>query len=277
MTEDGPASFRVRSEADRAFLGLEPAEGPGASAFAVTPHLTRPDGRLFGGAGIAVSVAAIEAAAGAPALWATAQLIGSPAMDERVHVRAEVLAAGRRVQQVQVTATGPDGLAFVALGAAGEPKPDAPSATLESMPAVSGPSESTDIASGGDRSPTVGWHRYADLRRAHIVDHPDRQPGRMCFWLRLEVHPFTTATVLAFLADVVPLSVMKGVGLPGHGTSLDNTLRCGQLTDTGWVLADIRGHQAHGGFGQGSAHLWAEDGTLLGTASQTARLIVRDA
>ena len=116
VTEDGPASFRVRSEADRAFLGLEPAEGPGASAFAVTPHLTRPDGRLFGGAGIAVSVAAIEAAAGAPALWATAQLIGSPAMDERVHVRAEVLAAGRRVQQVQVTATGPDGLAFVRAG-----------------------------------------------------------------------------------------------------------------------------------------------------------------
>ena len=62
-----------------------------------------------------MSVAAIEAAAGALALWATAQLIGSPAMDERVHVRTEVPAAGRRVQQVQVTATGPDGLALVAL------------------------------------------------------------------------------------------------------------------------------------------------------------------
>jgi len=68
----------------------------------------------------------------------------------------------------------------------------------------------------------------------------------------------------------------KTLGVAGGGTSLDNTLRCGQLTDTEWVLADIRGHQAHGGFGQGSAHLWAEDGTLLGTASQTARLIVRD-
>ena len=276
MTDD-PASFHTRREADVAFLGLEPAEGPGASAFTVTPQLTRPDGRLFGGAGIAVSVAAIEAAADAPALWATAQLLGSPAMDERVHVRAEVLAAGRRVQQVQVTATGPDGLAFIALGAAGHPKPDGVSATLESMPSVSPPDDSTGIPTGGDRSPTVGWHRHADLRRAHIDEHPDRQPGRMCFWLRLASHPFTTAAVLAFLADVVPLSVMKGVGLAGHGTSLDNTIRTGELTDTEWLLADIRGHQAHGGFGQGSAHLWAEDGTLLGTASQTARMIVRDA
>jgi acyl-CoA thioesterase len=99
----------------------------------------------------------------------------------------------------------------------------------------------------------------------------------MCFWLRVPDHPYTTATVLAFLADVIPLSVMKGTGQPGHGTSLDNTLRCGAPADTEWVLADIRGHQAHGGFGHGSAHLWAEDGTLLGTASQTARLIVRDA
>ena len=278
MTDDGPAPFTVRHQADRAFLGLVPGEGPGASTFTVAPHLTRPDGRLFGGAGLAAAIAAVEAAADAPALWTTAQLIGAPAMDEQVHVRAEVLAAGRRVQQVRVTATGPDGIAFVALGAAGHLKADAVSATLESMPGVRSPSESESVVPADDgRSPTVGWHRFAQLRRAHITDHPDRQPGRMCFWLRLEEHPYTTATVLGFLADVVPLSVMKGAGLPGHGTSLDNTLRCGQLTDTDWVLADIRGHQAHGGFGQGSAHLWAQDGTLLGTASQTARLVVRGA
>ena len=186
VTDDGSASFRDRSEADRTFLGLEPAEGPGASTFVVTPHLTRPDGRLFGGAGIVVSVAAIEAAAVCPRAVGHRPLIGAPVMEERVHVRAEVVVAGRRVQQVQVTATGPDGLAFVALGAAGRPdKPDAPSATLESMPAVSGPSKSTDIATGGDGSPTVGGTAMPILRRAHIVDHPDRQPGRMCFWLRL--------------------------------------------------------------------------------------------
>ena len=40
------------------------------------------------------------------------------------------------------------------------------------------------------------------------------------------------------------------------------------------MLADIRVHAVAGGFGHGLVHLWAEDGTLLGTASQSS--IVRE-
>jgi acyl-CoA thioesterase len=36
------------------------------------------------------------------------------------------------------------------------------------------------------------------------------------------------------------------------------------------VLADVRVHAVADGFGHGLVHLWAEDGTLLGTASQSA-------
>jgi predicted transcriptional regulator len=35
------------------------------------------------------------------------------------------------------------------------------------------------------------------------------------------------------------------------------------------VLADVRVHAIADGFGHGLVHLWAEDGTLLGTASQS--------
>ena len=38
---------------------------------------------------------------------------------------------------------------------------------------------------------------------------------------------------------------------------------------TEWVLADVRVHAIADGFGHGLVHLWAEDGTLLGTASQS--------
>ena len=38
---------------------------------------------------------------------------------------------------------------------------------------------------------------------------------------------------------------------------------------TEWVLADIRVHAVADGFGHGLVHLWAEDGTLLATASQS--------
>jgi acyl-CoA thioesterase len=53
------------------------------------------------------------------------------------------------------------------------------------------------------------------------------------------------------------------------GRSLDNTLRMVQLKPTEWVLCDIRIHALVGGYGQGTAFLWSEDGELLATASQS--------
>ena len=38
---------------------------------------------------------------------------------------------------------------------------------------------------------------------------------------------------------------------------------------TEWILCDIHIHALAHGFGHGMAHLWAQDGTLLGTASQS--------
>jgi len=38
---------------------------------------------------------------------------------------------------------------------------------------------------------------------------------------------------------------------------------------TEWVLLDIRVDLIANGFGHGVVHLWAEDGTLLATASQS--------
>jgi acyl-CoA thioesterase-2 len=53
------------------------------------------------------------------------------------------------------------------------------------------------------------------------------------------------------------------------GRSLDNTLRVVQLRDTEWVLCDIRIHALVGGYAQGIAFLWSQDGELLATASQS--------
>jgi acyl-CoA thioesterase len=82
--------------------------------------------------------------------------------------------------------------------------------------------------------------------------------------------------VLGFLADMVPMSVVHALGHMGGGTSLDNTLRVAAPADTEWVLLQLDPHSARGGFGTGTAHAWAPDGTLLGTASQTAALLVLD-
>jgi acyl-CoA thioesterase len=63
------------------------------------------------------------------------------------------------------------------------------------------------------------------------------------------------------------------LGRRASSNSLDNTLRMVRPSDahpTEWVLADVRVQAVADGFGHGVVHLWAEDGTLLATASQSA-------
>jgi acyl-CoA thioesterase len=66
--------------------------------------------------------------------------------------------------------------------------------------------------------------------------------------------------------------VMDAVGHFGAGTSLDNTIRVGSAASGEWVLVDGLPEQSVGGYGHGTVRLWAEDGTLVGIASQTATL-----
>ena len=72
------------------------------------------------------------------------------------------------------------------------------------------------------------------------------------------------------IGDFVPYGIGQALGVRAGGNSLDNTLRVAHRVPTEWVLADVRVHAIADGFGHGLVHLWTEDGTLLGTASQSA-------
>lgn len=63
-------------------------------------------------------------------------------------------------------------------------------------------------------------------------------------------------------------------GHTGGGTSLDNAMRFGRFSPTDWVLLDFDPWFATGGDLRGGARVWAEDGTLLGFASQTASAMI---
>ena len=78
-----------------------------------------------------------------------------------------------------------------------------------------------------------------------------------------------SAAALAIIGDFVPFGIGQALGQRAGGNSLDNTLRVAHRVPTEWVLADVRVHAVADGFGHGLVHLWAEDGTLLGTASQS--------
>jgi acyl-CoA thioesterase len=83
-----------------------------------------------------------------------------------------------------------------------------------------------------------------------------------------------SAAALAIIGDFVPGGIGQALGLRAGGNSLDNTIRVAHRVPTDWVLADIRVHAIADGFGHGLVHMWAEDGTLLATASQST--IVRE-
>ncbi len=277
---------------DADFLGLVPGDGPGRFHFTVDDRLGRLDGRLYGGAAIAISIAAAEEVSDRHALWMTTQFVSTVGQGDKVWVVAEVLAPGKRTNQVRVTGTGADGdVVFASLGATGRHRPDGLTGEFERAPTVSGPDDSdlwkgpfVDAAKAAGielparRNPGegVGFETVIEMRAAAIIDHPDPGPGRMCLWVRRRDAAPITPALAAYMADMVPISIaLAGEVLVG-GTSLDNTIRIGSFVDSEWILLDLRPHLAVGDYGHGLAHVWSREGHLMATASQTASLFHLD-
>ena len=253
-------------DSDLAWLGLE-RHGHGRWSFELTSALTRHDGKLFGGTGIAVTVATMEAETGRDALWTTVQYASSADLGARVDCYIEVLASGKRTSQLRMTATVDDRIVLAAVGATGAARSGPIEAQIPTMPAMPPPDECTAWGfmrhtHGADRPPS--WMQLAEMR--HV-------PEGSGIWARMRSGLHTHATI-AFLADMIPSSVARAAGKMGGGTSLDNSLRFGRLVDTDWILLDMDPWFATSGYLHGAARVWAEDGTLLGVASQTSSAIV---
>lgn len=264
----------ARVAADEAFLGLEDLGG-GRFRFDVSSPLARPDQHLYGGAAVALSVAAASARTARDAVWMTTQFVSTATVGAPVQLFVDVLAEGRRTSQVRVTATTDTGVVFASLGACGVLSPEAMTGTFEHRPLVTPPEDgAVGFASG--RGVEVGWHTVTEVRTAEILDHPDEGPGRLCLWLRRRDRGPITPAVSAYLADLIPLSVARGCEVTGGGTSLDNTIRIGAAAETEWILLDMRPNLAVGGYGHGVANVWTEDGQLLAVASQTASMVALD-
>lgn len=256
--------------ADLDWLGLERRDG-GRWSFELTNDLTRHDGKLFGGTGIAVMVATMEAETERDALWTTVQYAGSADLGERVDCTVDVLATGRRTSQVRMTATVGDRIVLAALGATGEPRTGPIEAQMPSMPDAPAPDDCSAWAFGmptHDAKRPRSWFELVDMR--HSTD-----PAAPALWMRMRSGIHTRATI-AFLADMVPSSVARAAGRTGGGTSLDNSLRFSRFRASEWILLDMDPWFGTGGYLHGAARVWAEDGTLLGVASQTATAIVWD-
>jgi acyl-CoA thioesterase len=84
------------------------------------------------------------------------------------------------------------------------------------------------------------------------------------------------AAVMAYLADMVPLSIARAAKRAGGGTSIDNTLRFSGGVADERVLLELDPHLASGGYGHGGVLVWSPDGELLASGGQTTSLLLFD-
>ncbi len=271
---------------DTEFLGLTSTGEQGRYRFSVVSHLARLDGHLYGGTAIAVSIATAELCSERAALWMTTQFVATAPPGAEIDVHAEVLAPGRRTNQVRVTGTDENGqVMFASLGATGHHRDGGLTGTFENPPTVDSPEESAPsnpfeimarvigielpMAAPSGNS---GFGSVIEFRAPTIHHHPDPGPGRLCIWVRRTDRVPLTPALVAYIADMVPLSIAAACGVVAFGISLDNSIRIGSFEETEWVLVDLRPHLAAGDYGHGAAHLWSQNGKLLATASQSASL-----
>ncbi len=256
----------------RAFLGLEPTHNPFRWKLDVRPEVCTTGRFLYGGAGLGAAISALEGTSDRTCIWATGQYLSYAKPGEVLDVDVTLAVEGHQITQAR--AVGHVGnREILTVNAALGDRPDIPAGQFEQMPSdVPPPADCPPRPRRSDTSGTINERLDVRLARGRQLDELDGtlSDGRTLMWARLpDVIEGVDATALAIMGDYVPAGTGQALGVHGGGNSLDNTLRVLRLVPTDWVLLDIRIHGVERGFAHGLVHMFAEDGTLLATASQS--------
>ena len=261
----------------REFLGLEPTHNPFRWKLPVTEGISTTGNFLFGGSGLGAAISALEGTSGRQCVWATAQYLSYAKPGEVVDIDVTIAVSGHQITQARAVCHVADREILTVNAALGERDLEA-SGQWEQMPAdVPPPDECPERQRHSDMSTSINDRldeRVVKARPFEVLDGSEPGDGQTLLWARLpDVIAGVDATTLAILGDFVPMGIGQSLGARAGGNSLDNTLRVCRLVPTEWVLMDIRVHAVERGFGHGLVHMFAQDGTLLATASQS--VIVR--
>lgn len=254
-----------------AFYGLRPAgEAPGRWELRVEPRLCSGLGALFGGAGLGACIEALERTTGRPVVWATAQFLAFAPAGSTVAIEVDEAVRGHQVSQARAVGR-LDGTEILTVNAALGRRPSEFAGSWAEMPAVPPPEACPPRRLQARHQNSIMQNVEMRMANARDMDTFPAEPGdgRAALWVRMGDLDLTQASLLAIFGDFVPFGIGQALGQRAGGNSLDNTLRVAHRHATDWVLADIRVHAIADGFGHGLVHLWARDGTLLGTASQS--------
>lgn len=257
------------------FYGLTATDDPRRWRFEVVPSLCSGLGALFGGCGLGACIEAIEQVTGRPLVWATGQYLSYARPGSVVTIDVNEVVRGHQISQARAIAH-VDGDEILTVNAALGKREMPHTGQWAEMPVVPPPLECPPRVVMDQHVGTIMDRidmRLADARNFDQLDDTPRS-GRSALWVHLPGLLELTPATLAIVGDYVPFGISQALGRRAGGNSLDNTLRVASRRQTEWILADIRVSAIAEGFGHGLVHLWTEDGTLLGTASQST--IVRN-
>ena len=225
---------------------------------------------LFGGAGLGAAVSALEQSFGRGLVWATAQYVSFARLGSTVQLDVSVAQAGRSVTQALVTGRVGENTIFNVMAALGE-REGYPDQHWRDMPDIPPPAECLEEPQSPPQDKQARLREGLDVRARPGPSRREEamRTGRSQLWIRTRrAGPIDSAT-LAVFADFVPGAIGGALGRGGGGNSLDNNLRIRKIVPTEWVLCDVQAQAAARGFGHGHMRLYAEDGTLMATASQS--------
>jgi acyl-CoA thioesterase-2 len=237
-----------------------------------------PDNRfMFGGIGLAAGVSALEQTCKRPVIWATAHYLSYARLGQVLDIDVWEPVQGKTVTQARVVGHVDDNEVLTVNAALGV-RPGALDDQWPQAPAAPKPEDCPERPHHAFESNSV--HDRLEIRVASGRFGADpligeRDPdGRMMLWIRPREDYPIDAHMLALFGDYLPSCLSNAIGKPVGVTSLDNTIRFGEITPTDWVLCEARISRAHGGFAHGAMHMFSRDGRLMATASQS--MILRD-
>ncbi len=255
----------------RSFLGLQQSHNPFRWSMEVTQGVSTMGGFLYGGSGLGAAISAMEGTSGRQTVWATAQYLSYAKPGEILDIDVTLAVEGHQMTQARAVCHVGNREILTVNAALGE-RPLEFSGQWETMPDVPGPDACETRRHRLPVDGTISDRIDERLAKGRGFDELDgtQGDGQTLMWARIpDVIEGVDAASLAVLGDFVPMGVGQALGIRGGGNSLDNTLRVVNLVPTEWVLLDIRVHAVERGFGHGLVHMFAENGTLLATASQS--------
>ena len=259
----------------RDWLGLEATHNPHRWYLPIVPRISSGSQFLFGGAGLAAAVTALEETTGRPVVWATAQYLDHARVGATMDVDVHVSYEGRKTTQARAIGHVDNREIITTNAALGRRDLDLVE-IFPSAPPVRAPEDSRPHERSYPQE-SISKHldqRFAQTTGDDLGGPTGHGPGRVCLWTRPPAGVPNSAATLAVLGDFVPMGISTVASQPVGSNSLDNTLRIIDVRPTDWYLLDIEISAIRNGFGHGQLRIWDNSGRLQAVASQS--VVVRD-